>query len=53
MPFTQKLIRLALVDLRDNKMTTNDKWLTLDAICKLIYSTRFDFDDGIDFNTLC
>jgi hypothetical protein len=27
----------------------NDKWLTLEAIRKLIY-TRFDFNAGIDFN---
>jgi hypothetical protein len=26
----------------------NEKWLTLEAICKLIY-TRFDFNAGIDF----
>jgi hypothetical protein len=36
------------VDLHHDKTTTNDKWLTLGAICKLIY-TRFDFDVGIDF----
>jgi hypothetical protein len=36
------------VDLHHDETTTNDKWLTLGAICKLIY-TRFDFDAGIDF----
>jgi hypothetical protein len=43
----RKLIRLALVDLHHNKTATNDRWLTLEAIRKLIYS-RFDFNDGID-----
>jgi hypothetical protein len=50
MAVTQKLIQLALVNLVwDDKTTTNDKWLTLDAIHKLVY-TRFNFDDDIDFN---
>ena len=48
MLLTRKLIRSALVDLQHDETTTNDKWLTLGAIRKLIY-TRFDFDDGIDF----
>ena len=51
MLLTRKLIRSALVDQHHDEMTTNDKWLTLEAIRKLIY-TRFDFDDGIDF-TIC
>jgi hypothetical protein len=51
MPVPRKLIQLALVDLHHNEMTMNDKWLTLGAIPKLIY-TRFDFDVGIDF-TVC
>jgi hypothetical protein len=49
--FHRKLIRSALVDLHPNKTTTNDKWLALEAIHKLIYS-RFDFNDGIDY-TIC
>jgi hypothetical protein len=40
-----------LVDLHHDETTTNDKWSTLKAISKLIYS-RFDFDDGIYF-TIC
>jgi hypothetical protein len=48
MPVPRKVIGLALVDLHHDEMTTNDKWLTLGAIRKLIY-TRFDFDAGIDF----
>jgi hypothetical protein len=32
-----------LVDLHYDETTTNDKWWTLGAIPKLIY-TRFDFD---------
>jgi hypothetical protein len=44
----RKVIGLALVDLHHNETTRNGKWLTLGAICKLIY-TRFDFDAGIDF----
>jgi hypothetical protein len=44
----RKVIGSALVDLHHDEMTTNDKWLTLGAIRKLIY-TRFDFDAGIDF----
>jgi hypothetical protein len=36
------------VDLHHDETTTNDKWLTLGAIRKLIY-TRLDFDAGIDF----
>jgi hypothetical protein len=39
---------LALVDLHLDETTTNDKWLTLGAIRKLIY-IRFDFGAGIDF----
>jgi hypothetical protein len=49
MSVPRKVIGSALVDLHYDEMTTNDKWLTLGAICKLIY-TRFDFDAGIDFN---
>jgi hypothetical protein len=37
-----------LVDLHYGETTTDDKWLTLGAIRKLIY-TRFDFDARIDF----
>jgi hypothetical protein len=48
MPFPRKLIRLALVDLHYGETAPNDKWLTLGAICKLIY-TRFNFDVEIDF----
>jgi hypothetical protein len=44
----RKVIGSALVDLHHNETTTNDKWLTLEAVRKLIY-TRFDFDAGIDF----
>jgi hypothetical protein len=44
----RKVIGWALVDLHHDETTTNDKWLTLGAIRKLIY-TRFDFDAGIDF----
>jgi hypothetical protein len=45
---TRKVIGSALVDLHHDETTTNDKWLTLGAIHKLIY-TRFNFDAGIDF----
>jgi hypothetical protein len=48
MSIPRKVIGSALVDLHHNETTTNDKWLMLGAICKLIY-TRFDFDAGIDF----
>jgi hypothetical protein len=48
MPVPRKLIQLALVDLHHEETTTDDKWLTLGAICELIY-TRFDFDAGVDF----
>jgi hypothetical protein len=48
MSVPRKVIGSALVDLHHDETTTNDKWLTLGAICKLIY-TRFDFDAGIDF----
>jgi hypothetical protein len=44
----RKVIGWALIDLHHNETTINDKWLTLEAICKLIYS-RVDFSDGIDF----
>jgi hypothetical protein len=47
----RKVIGSALVDLHHNETTTNDKWLTLEAIRKLIYS-RFDFNYGINF-TIC
>jgi hypothetical protein len=43
-----QLLRSALVDLHHDETIMNDKWLTLKAICKLIYS-RFDFNAGIDF----
>jgi hypothetical protein len=43
-----KVIGSALVDLHHDETATNDKWLTLGAIRKLIY-TRFDFVAGIDF----
>ncbi len=48
MPVPRKLLRSALVDLHHDETITNDKWLTLEAIRKLIYS-RFDFNAGIDF----
>jgi hypothetical protein len=48
MPVPRKVIQSALIDLHHNETTINDKWLTLEAIRKLIYS-RFDFSDGIDF----
>jgi hypothetical protein len=44
----RKVIGSALVDLHHDETTTNDKWLTLGAVRKLIH-TRFDFDAGIDF----
>jgi hypothetical protein len=48
MSVPRKVIGSALVDLHHDETTTNDKWLTLGAIRKLIY-TRFNFDAGIDF----
>jgi hypothetical protein len=48
MPVPRKLLRSALVDLHHNETIMNDKWLTLEAIRKLIYA-RFDFNTGIDF----
>jgi hypothetical protein len=48
MSVPRKVIGSVLVDLHHDETTTNDKWLTLGAIRKLIY-TRFDFDAGIDF----
>jgi hypothetical protein len=48
MSVPRKVIGSALVDLHHDETTTNDKWLTLGAIRKLIY-TRFDFNAGIDF----
>jgi hypothetical protein len=48
MSVPRKLIRAALVDLHHDETTTNSKWLTLEAIRKLIYC-RFDLNDGIDF----
>jgi hypothetical protein len=48
MSVPRKVIGSALVDLHHDETTTNDKWLTLGAIPKLIY-TIFDFDAGIDF----
>jgi hypothetical protein len=48
MSVTQTLTQWSLVDLHQDKLTTQDKWLTLEAIHKLIYN-RFNFDDGIDF----
>jgi hypothetical protein len=53
MSVTRKLIRSGLVDLHHamKATATNDKWLTLEAIRKLIYS-RFDFNDLIDFTTV-
>jgi hypothetical protein len=47
-PVPRKVIQSALVDLHHDETTRNDKWLTLGAIRKLLY-TRFDFDAGIDF----
>jgi hypothetical protein len=45
MSVTQKLIRLALVDLCHEKMTAmHGTWYTLDAIHELLY-TRSDVDD--------
>jgi hypothetical protein len=51
MSLPKKVIGSALVDLHHDETTTNDKWSTLEAIRKLIYS-RFDFNDGIYF-TIC
>jgi hypothetical protein len=51
MPVPRKVIGLALVDLHHDETTMNDKWSTLEAIRKLIYS-RFDFNYGIYF-TIC
>jgi hypothetical protein len=48
MSVPRKVIGSALVDLHHGETTTNDKWLMLGAIRKLIY-TRFNFDAGIDF----
>jgi hypothetical protein len=48
MSVPRKVIRSALMDLHPDETTTNDKWLTLGAIRKLIY-TRFYFYAGIDF----
>jgi hypothetical protein len=45
----KKVIGLALIALHhDDKTTINDKWLTLEAFCKLMYC-RFDLSYGIDF----
>jgi hypothetical protein len=44
----KKGIGSALVHLHLDETTTNDKWSTLEAIHKLIYS-RFDFNYGIYF----
>jgi hypothetical protein len=51
MSVPRKVIGSALVDLHHDETTTNDKWLTPEAIRKLIYS-RFNFSDGMDF-TIC
>jgi hypothetical protein len=48
MPVPRKLLRSELVDLHHDETIMNDKWLTLEAIPKLIYS-RFNFNAGIDF----
>jgi hypothetical protein len=48
MSVPRKVIGSALVDLHHDETTTNDKWLTLGAIRRLIY-TRFDFYAGIEF----
>jgi hypothetical protein len=48
MSVPRKVIRSALMDLHPDETTTNDKWLMLGAIRKLIY-TRFYFYAGIDF----
>jgi hypothetical protein len=48
MPVPRKLLQLALADLHHDETIMNEKWLTLIAIRKLIY-TRFDFNAGIDF----
>jgi hypothetical protein len=48
MPVPRKLLRSALVNLHHDETIMNDKWSTLEAIRKLIY-TRFDFNAGIDF----
>jgi hypothetical protein len=51
MSVPKKVIGSALVDLHLDETTTNEKWSTLEAIRKLIYS-RFDFNDGI-YSTIC
>jgi hypothetical protein len=51
MSVPKKVIGSALVDLHHDETTMNDKWSTLEAIRKLIYS-RFDFNDGMYF-TIC
>jgi hypothetical protein len=51
MSVPRKVIRSALVHLHHDETTTNDKWSTLEAIRKLIYS-KFDFNYGINF-TIC
>jgi ABC-type phosphate transport system auxiliary subunit len=54
MSVTQKLIQSAsVVDLHHNEMTTIDKWSTLETIRILIYSSRLDFNDGMDFTSIC
>jgi hypothetical protein len=46
MPVPRKVIGSALIDLYHDETTINNKWLTLEAIPKLIYS-RFDFSDEL------
>jgi hypothetical protein len=46
----RKIISSALVELGKEEPTTRDKWLTVDAWKKLIY-TRYDFDSTISFST--
>jgi hypothetical protein len=45
----RKIISSALLELRNEEPTTRDKWLTVDAWKKIIY-TRYDFDSTIDFS---
>jgi hypothetical protein len=49
MVVTRKIISSALVELGKEEPTTTDKWLTVDAWKKIIY-TRYDFDTTIYFS---
>ncbi len=49
MVVAKKIISSALVELGNDEPTTRDKWLTVDAWKKIIY-TRYDFDSTINFS---